>query len=252
MTATPTVVIDLDGVVWLAGEAIAGGGEAIALLRSAGFPILFVTNNSSPTIATLVDRLAQVGIETHPDEIITASSAAAHAAPEGCSALVIGESGLFEAAERRGLRNERHKPDVVLLGWSRVFDFEVVAEAAHAVRHGAQFIATNDDPTHPTPTGLLPGTGALVAAVAVASETQPLIAGKPGQPIVDLIAERSDSVSLVIGDRPSTDGLLADRVGATFGLVTSAATPPGSASATLNGANLLDVVQTALHGVLAS
>ena len=67
----------------------------------------------------------------------------------------------------------------------------MVAAAASAVRGGAKLIGANEDPTHPTPTGLLPGTGALLAAVATAAETEPVVGGKPHRPMAELILARA-------------------------------------------------------------
>ncbi len=239
--ASPTVVIDLDGVVWLAGEPLAGGADAVATLRAEGFATLFVTNNSAPTVGTMLERLANVGIDAGPDELLTAAQAAAFAVAPGTATLVMGEEGLEEAASARGLTSGG-TPAAVVVGWRRAFDFDLIAHAATAVRNGARFIATNDDPTHPTPNGLLPGTGALVAAIATAAETPAVIAGKPGEPMVELIAERTTSVCLVVGDRPSTDGALAARLSVPFGLVRSAATPASDLVPSHDGVSLLEVV----------
>ena len=241
-----TIVLDLDGVVWLAGHELPGASHAVALLRSAGHHVLFVTNNSSPTLAKMIERLGRVGIDANPSEVITASIAAASALTEGTRALVIGEAGVHEAVEQAGVEIVTSAPDAVVVGWERNFGFETISVAADAIRNGAAFIATNDDPTHPTPDGLLPGTGALVAAIATAAESSPLIAGKPGKPTVDLIVSRSREVRCVIGDRPSTDGALAQALGAPFGLVRSAATPRESQGPEVTGDSLLEVVTTLL------
>ncbi len=55
------------------------------------------------------------------------------------------------------------------------------------MRAGARFVATNVDPTYPVAGGLLPGAGALVAAVATASGRAPEVAGKPEPPMVALV-----------------------------------------------------------------
>jgi HAD superfamily hydrolase (TIGR01450 family) len=240
--ARPTAVVDLDGVVWLAGEPLPGVGRAIELLRRAGHEVLFATNNSSPTLAELLTRLERAGVEAEAEQLITAAQAAVAAVEQGSSALLIGEAGLEEAAAARGLTNAG-TPSSVLVGWRRTFDFNTVATASSAVRAGARLIATNDDPTHPTPDGLLPGTGALVAAIATASEQRPLIAGKPGAHMVGLVHERAERISIVIGDRPSTDGAFAAALDAPFGLVRSQATPGQAVSADLQADSLLGVVE---------
>ena len=117
--------------------------------------------------------------------------------------------------------------DAVVVGWTRHFDFEVLATAAAAVRAGARFIGTNEDATHPTPDRLLPGSGAILAAVATAAQATPEVAGKPHGPLVSLLRERATDISMVVGDRPSTDGLLARRLEVPFALVRTGVTRDG-------------------------
>ena len=236
-------VIDLDGVVWLAGTALPGSREAVGLLRDAGHPLIFATNNSSPTTSMLVERLGRIGIDADASEIISAADAAASAVPTGSTVMVIGDVGVHEAVAKRGLHETETSPEAVIIGWSRDFDYETIARAAASIRAGALFVATNDDPTHPTPEGLLPGTGAFVAAVATAAESQPLIAGKPGTPMITLIKERGGEIAFAIGDRPSTDGDLAKALGVPFALVESAATPADHNDAVLIAPSLLEVVE---------
>lgn len=245
-TTDSTVVIDLDGVVWLAGEELPGAARAVALLRESNYSIIFATNNSSPTAHDLIRRLDRVGIQASLEEVISSAQAAALAVPEGSSALIFGEAGVHEAAENRSIV-QGDDPGAVIVGWSRDFTFQVVAQAANAIRSGALFVATNDDPTHPTPKGLLPGTGAFVAAIATASETLPLIAGKPGRPMVSLVQERTGNVVLMIGDRPSTDGAFAEALNVPFGLVRSEATPEVPDSVTYSEESLLTVVEIFLN-----
>lgn len=240
--ASATVVIDLDGVVWLSGQGLPGASDAVALLRAEGFDVLFATNNSSPTTAQFVERLANVDIAADRDSIVTSAHAAALEASSYDSVHVLGEVGVQEAIDERGLLRS-NEPAAVVVGWSRTFTFDVVAEIARMVRQGGAFIATNDDATHPTPEGLLPGTGSLVAAIATAAETTPTIAGKPGSAMARLVQERRNNVVAMIGDRPSTDGRFASVLGVPFGLVVSDATPASPGEATWQASSLIGVVE---------
>ena len=240
-----SVVIDLDGVVWLAGEPLAGVGAACSALRQAGFHLQFATNNSAPTNTALRQRLADAEIPCDRDDLITAAQAAASLLSPGSRVLTVGEDGLAEACEHYGLIHHG-EPEAVIVGWCREFSFHHVAEAATALRRGARFIATNDDPTHPTPNGLLPGTGSLVAAIATAAEQEAEIAGKPGEAMVALIKQRCHDVALVIGDRPSTDGALAAALDRPCALVRSEATPMEDHRASMVGESLLEIVSTFL------
>lgn len=242
-----TVVIDLDGVVWLGGEPLPGAERAIRMLRENDIQVIFATNNSSPTIEKLQNRLARIGIDAAPEEIVSSALAAVSLVPEGSSVLIFADTGVHHAAAERGLRLDSPF-DAVIVGWNRSFDFDTITNASQAIRTGALFIATNDDPTHPTPTGLLPGTGAFISAIATAAEQVPVIAGKPGAAMVALIRERSDNIAMVIGDRPSTDGAFAHALGVPFALVRSEATPSSEIVPVIEGATLLDVVTSALQG----
>ena len=116
--------------------------------------------------------------------------------------------------------------------------------ASDAVRRGARLIATNDDATYPTPDGPIPGGGAIVASVAVAAGTTPMVAGKPHQPMASLVRERcgpgfSSETAIMVGDRWSTDGLFAAALGCPFVLVRTGVTPP---STDPGGDPALDVV----------
>jgi glycerol 3-phosphatase-2 len=223
-----TWVIDLDGVVWLAGEAIDGVKDAVGALRDRGVRVVFATNNSAPTIDELLERLRRAGIPAEPDDLITSAEAAASMVQPGQSVLAMADGGATEALLARGVRLVEAPPaDAVVVGWSHDFTFDRLAAASGAVRAGARLIGTNEDPTHPTPTGLMPGAGALLAAVVTASGQAAQVAGKPYQPMVDLICARHPRVALVVGDRPSTDGLLARAIGSPFALVLSGVTAAG-------------------------
>jgi glycerol 3-phosphatase-2 len=220
-----TWVIDLDGVMWLAGEPITGSPEAVARLRGAGIRTVFATNNSSPTDEDLLERLRRAGITASVSDLVTSAHAVATMLAPGERAVVVADPGVRAALEARGVREVEEGPaDAVVVGWTRRFDFELLAKGATWVRAGARLVGTNDDPSHPTPTGLLPGSGALLAAVASAAEVQPEVAGKPFPPMANLISSRFADVRVVVGDRPSTDGLLARRLGVLYALVLSGVT----------------------------
>lgn len=227
-------MVDLDGVIWLSGEPIAGAGDGVRRLRDAGVRLLFATNNAEPTGAQLAQRLARAGIEVEPDDVVTSAHAAAGLVSAGQRVLAVGGPGVDEALhERRAIvvhvgDDAATDVDAVVVGLTHDFDYDVMAAAATAVRRGARLVGTNEDPTHPTPKGLLPGSGALVAAVATAAETPAIMAGKPHAPMADLIGRRAADVAVVVGDRPATDGMLARRLGVPYALVRSGVVAPGA------------------------
>ena len=225
-----TWVIDLDGVVWLTGRPIPGVDEAIARLRGAGVRVVFATNNSSPTRSELRRRLDHCGIGAPDEDLLRSADVAAGLLQPGTTALVVGDDGIIEALGDRGVTVVPGGPaDAVVVGWTRNFTFDAVDRAARAVRDGARFIGTNEDPTFPTPEGLVPGAGALLAAVATAAETTPEVAGKPHRPTADALAAivPAGDLRVMVGDRPATDGMLAAQLEIPFALVFSGVTREG-------------------------
>lgn len=237
-----TVLCDLDGVVWLAHEPITGSVEAVAALREAGRRVLFVTNNSMATQQQHVDALASIGVPATGD-VVSSAMAAASLVERGDRVLVVGGDGIVEAVERRGAVAVpvREHPDAsgfdaVLVGLDRRFDYDRLAIAAAAVREGARLVGTNSDPTYPTPQGFLPGGGSILAAVATAADADPVVCGKPHPPMAALIADLLSSddapfdpdATLMVGDRPDTDGRFASALDCAFALVRSGVTPPGT------------------------
>ena len=78
--------------------------------------------------------------------------------------------GVDEALRARGVTTVREgRADAVVVGWHTDFDYARLTAAFRAVHAGARLIGTNDDPTYPTPDGLLPGGGSILAAVATAA-----------------------------------------------------------------------------------
>ena len=230
------VLCDLEGVVWLARRPLPGAADAIERLRSVGCRVLFVTNNSMSTIASQEAALADMGVPAVGD-VVTSAQAAAFLVDPGERVLVCGGEGVVEAVSDRGATAARAAGDevggsfdAVVVGLHDDFDYRGLQAANAAIRGGARFIGTNDDATYPTPAGPTPGAGSIIAAVATASESTPIFAGKPHRPMADLVADRcgSDfaaSAALMIGDRASTDGAFAAAIGCPFALVRTGVTP---------------------------
>lgn len=214
-------LIDLDGVVWLADQPIPGSVEAVRRLRAGGARVVFVTNNSSATVGHYLEKLDRIGLPTGAADLVTSAQAAASLLRPGQTVLACAGAGVAEAVETAGCTvvDGPEGVDVVIVGWHREFDFARLTVAARAVWGGARLIGTNDDATYPTPVGPLPGGGAILAAVAYAAGVDPIIAGKPNDPMAALVVSRVGRPTVFVGDRLSTDGLMAARLGVPFVLV---------------------------------
>ena len=225
-------MFDLDGVVWLANEAIPGSATALRRLRASGRQISFFTNNSFSRRADLLAKFVAHDIECSDEELFSSAEAAAYLMESGERAYVLGGGGIEESLVARGVElvpteaiSTGARVDAVVVGLDPQLQFARLTAACRAVFAGARLIGTNDDATYPTPDGPLPGGGSLLAAVAYASGMTPTVAGKPYEPAADMVRKRLGQVTVMVGDRPATDGMFASRLGAKFAIVRSGVTP---------------------------
>src|SRR3982750_1570815 len=157
-------LMDMDGVLVHEEQAIPGADRFIAALRAQELPFLVLTNNSIYTRRDLAARLRLSGLDVPEESIWTSALATAGFLADqrpGGSAFVIGESGLTTALHDAGYTMTERDPDYVVLGETRTYSFERITSAIRLVLGGARFIATNPDPTAPSPDGPLPATGSV-------------------------------------------------------------------------------------------
>ncbi len=204
-------LVDMDGVLVREEHAIPGADRFLASLRDRGLPFLVLTNNSMYTRRDLAARLIAAGLEVPEEAIWTSALATANfleSQRPGGSAFVIGEAGLTTAMHAAGYTLTERNPDYVVLGETRTYSFERIAQAIRLIGGGARFIATNPDPTGPTPDGPLPATGSVAALISRATGVAPYFVGKPNplmmRSALNAIDAHSETTAMV-GDRMDTD-----------------------------------------------
>ncbi len=107
MPAFAGFAIDLDGVVWLSHEPIAGSIEALVSLAAGGRPLVYVTNDPRSTRAEHAARLTRFGAPTEPEQVLTSGAAAAQvvaAEHPGAPVLAVGSDSFASEVEACGLR----------------------------------------------------------------------------------------------------------------------------------------------------
>ena len=207
------ILLDLDGTVYRGAEPVPEAPDVVNELRQAGHAVQFITNNASRTPDDVAAHLTNLGLRATPEEISTSAQAAvallAAQLPPGVAVLVVGTDALAEAVSSVGLRPViavSEQPAAVVQGHSPATGWARLAEACLAIRGGAMWVACNVDRTLPTERGLLPGNGAMVAALRTATDREPAVAGKPGRALLDTAMNRTGARRpLVVGDRLDTD-----------------------------------------------
>lgn len=233
-------LLDLDGVVYLGQDPVPGAAAALATAVEHGLRLGFVTNNASRSPEAVAEQLARLGVPARPEQVITSSQTAARvlagAVAPGARVLIVGTDALADQIRAVGLVPTRELTEpvaAVVQGFSPDTGWADLAAATRAVRDGAQWIATNADVTVPSVHGPLPGNGAFVHVVAMASGARPRVTGKPEPSMHAECVDRLQAQRpLVVGDRLDTDIEGAVRVGCPSLLVfTGVASPADLLSA---------------------
>jgi NagD protein len=202
---------DMDGVLVREETLVPGADRFVARLREVGLPFLVLTNNSTYTPRDLAARLRATGLDVPETAIWTSALATARFLQDqrpGGSAFAIGEAGLTTALHDAGYTLTEREPDYVVLGETRTYSFERITTAIRLVAGGARFIATNPDPSGPSPNGPLPATGSVAALISRATGVEPYFVGKPNplmmRSALNALDAHSETAAMV-GDRMDTD-----------------------------------------------
>lgn len=206
-----TWLTDMDGVLVHEEDAIPGASDFVEALKASGKRFLVLTNNSIFTPRDLRARLLTSGIDVPEEAIWTSALATAQFLADqrpGGTAHVVGEAGLVTAMHDVGYVMTDRNPDYVVLGETRTYSFESITRAIRLIDNGARFIATNPDPSGPSPAGKLPATGSVAALISTATGRQPYYIGKPNPLMMRSALNRLDAHSettIMVGDRMDTD-----------------------------------------------
>ena len=226
------LILDMDGVIWKDDSPIGDLSGIFQRIANLNIKVAFATNNSSNSISKYIERLINFGIvQSEFHNIITSSIVMANelskSFPEKGNIFVIGEIGLKETISKQGLRYDKNyfleiskqgfmvmddklSNDIqaVVVGIDRKIDYKKLKTATLLIRRGIPFYGTNPDKTFPTPEGLVPGAGSLLAAIKAATDVDPIVLGKPHPNMIRMAREFlgvEPRETLVVGDRVETD-----------------------------------------------
>jgi phosphoglycolate/pyridoxal phosphate phosphatase family enzyme len=261
----PIAIFDMDGVLYRGAQVMPYARDALERLRRAKWDVFFATNNSTATRLDYLRRLQQLGLGGDLDHIVTSGYATAHylerRRPKPKDVLVIGADGLRQEIRAVGIgvraasalpgihpppdaaadgvdpgAMRRHlvsldlppPPDTVVVGLDLHLTYAKLAEAQRAILAGAEFICSNRDRAYPVEGRLLPGAGAIVAAIEIATGAKALCIGKPEPFLFEEAIRRAGADGhdrvVVIGDSTDYDMVAAHRVGARGVLITTGLT----------------------------
>jgi HAD superfamily hydrolase (TIGR01458 family) len=230
------LLLDLDGVIVRAGEAVPGSVVAIGTLEERRIPYRIVTNTSLVSRASMSRWAAKLGNDIPPERFqsaLSASAAFARRAFDGEPLYVLAsDDARTEFAGQRLLSHaEAGAPDAraaaVIVGDSpEELTYENLNRAFRLVRNGARLIGMHRNPWWLTPEGPTMDSGAYVTALEFAASARARVIGKPATAFfsvaVDALREdvrnrgerrlRRNEIAMV-GDDIRSDVLAGQRAG---------------------------------------
>jgi 4-nitrophenyl phosphatase len=250
------LILDMDGVLWRGAHPIGDLPLIFSTIAEQGWQVILATNNSTRTVDQYLAILAGLGIPLEPWQVITSGIATAdflkRKYPWGGNVFVIGEPGLVSTLKESGFENNPIDTIAVVAGLDRTLDYKKLKVASLLIRSGVPFIGTNGDNTLPTPEGLEPGAGSILAALEAATDVIPTVIGKPNPEMFSQAIARlgtQPEVTLVIGDRLETDIAGGQKAGCLTGVVLSGV---ASTRATEDWEPSPDFIATNLHSLIKS
>ena len=227
------LILDMDGVLWKGNEPIGDLSKIFAGFAARGLKVALATNNATKSAQAFQEKLARYDVHVTTEQIVNSAGAVSallhQAFPQGGPVYVVGEKGLLDSLAVYGFYPAEEGVLAVVAGLDRQFTYQKMRTAALLIRKGIPFYGTNPDRTFPSPDGITPGAGSVLASIIAATDVQPIIAGKPEPFMLQLALQRLGTrpeETLAVGDRLDTDILGAQRAGLRTALVLSGVTTP--------------------------
>jgi HAD superfamily hydrolase (TIGR01458 family) len=225
-------LLDLDGVIVLAGAIIPGAADAVSVLERRRIPYRIVTNTSAVSRTTLSRWSAKLGAPIPPERFESALSASAawtaRTFPDEPLYVLASDDAKTEFAGQRLLSHDEAGKKgataaAVVIGDSpEEATFDNLDRAFRLIRGGATLVGMHRNPWWLTPDGPTLDSGSFVVGLEFAAETRARVIGKPSpafyaQAVRDLRREAGRDLArgdiAMVGDDVRTDVRAAQRSG---------------------------------------
>jgi HAD superfamily hydrolase (TIGR01458 family) len=273
------LLLDLDGVIVLAGEAVAGAPQALRDLDRRGIPYRIVTNTSMVSRHTLSQWSARLGAPVPPERFHSALSVSAAWTrtrfPGRPLYVLASEDARREFAGQHLLSHEEAsarsaEAAAVVIGDSpEDATWDNLNRAFRLVRGGAALIGMHKNRWWLTPDGPTLDSGTFVAGLEFAAEVRAIVVGKPAAAFFQLAADEvagdlaggtgagraTRREIAMVGDDVWSDVLAAKRVGLRGVLVLTGKHGQDElqrAASQVRGGGIPDAVAPSLREVVAA
>ena len=206
-------LLDMDGTIYLDEELFDGTLDFLEYVRSIGGQAMYLTNNSSKSVRSYVDKLGRLGITAAEEDFFTSVNATVlHLQREHFHKIyAFGTASFRRQLADAGLPvTDRLEEDIdcLCMGFDTELTFQKLEDACILLNRGVSYIATNPDWVCPTWYGSVPDCGSVAEMLYRATKRRPLVIGKPQPYMVELAVKTSGFTkeqAILLGDRLYTD-----------------------------------------------
>jgi len=208
------IILDMDGVLWRDREPIGDLPSIFKQISALGLKVILATNNATRNVQEYLEKLSGYGVTLEEWQIVNSAIACGiylkEKFPGGGKLYIVGSPSLIATLEDYSFQSAPEGESVlaVVAGLDRQISYAKLRNATLQIYKGALFLGTNPDRTFPTPEGLVPGAGSILAAIESATYVKPVIAGKPSPLLYSIAMERLQTDladTIAVGDRFDTD-----------------------------------------------
>ena len=205
-------LLDMDGTIYLDNTLFDGTLDFLSYVKEIGGKYLFLTNNSSKSVVSYVEKLKNLGIDAVESDFLTSVDAA--------KSLICGKYKKIYVLGTQSLKNDLKSSgfnitdkledgiECLLMGFDTELSFKKLEDACILLRDDIDYLATNPDYVCPTWYGYVPDCGSIADIIYNATKKRPYFIGKPRPDMVNLAIEKTGFTkeeTVIIGDRIYTD-----------------------------------------------
>ena len=207
-------LFDMDGTIYQEERLFEGTLPLMEQIRNTGGRYVFITNNSSRSVADYVAKLNRLGIPADEDDFFTSSQATIlYIRKHYPDAKVYcqGTRSLVRELRKGGIQVTEEIEDgigAIVVGFDTELTSAKLRRTCELLNRDIPFLATNPDLVCPVSFGYVPDCGSMCMMLENATKRKPIYLGKPEPTMIHIVMEklgmrREDTV--VVGDRLYTD-----------------------------------------------
>jgi len=210
MQAIRGILLDIDGVLHVSMQPIAGAAETLSWLEQRGYPTRLITNTTTQSRATLAQHLRRSGLHVNENQLITAPVATAnyirqHFPGKRCWLITKGDT----AQDFTGIELVETQADLVVIGGAEeLLSYETMNAVFRMLMEGATLLAMHTNLYWRTKTGLQLDSGPFIKALEIATGKKAIIIGKPERAFFEQALQAlavSAEEAIMVGDDIEND-----------------------------------------------